>query len=204
MAHSADNTIMADEQTLSMLPAPGASSASPFHQASRVAPQPHMNQLIVVSSYTRFDNLAHGPRGTEAKHSMYTFYMDTSDGQMVLLSVSKEPVMNPAFSRFHPTKNILYSCTESVAEDGEIVSWSVNPRSGALKRISSCSAGGTSTCYITLDKECENMLVVNYWNATIGVFGVDSEKSDVRGLRSLYDPNHGKKMKARADRHVNH
>jgi len=48
------------------------------------------------------------------------------------------------------------------------------------------------------------MLVVNYWNATIGVFGVDSAKGDVRGLRSVYDPNHGRKMKVRHDRHVNH
>jgi len=126
--------------------------SQPARPETRVIPQPHMNQLIVISSYTRFDNLAHGPRGTEAKHSMYTFHLDQSDGQMMLLSVSKEPVMNPAFSRFHPTKNILYSCTESVAEDGEIVSWSVDSRSGALKRISSCSAGGTSTCYLTLDK----------------------------------------------------
>mmetsp|Transcript_11521 Transcript_11521/g.26237 ORF Transcript_11521/g.26237 Transcript_11521/m.26237 type:complete len:427 (-) Transcript_11521:53-1333(-) len=160
-------------------------------------------QLIVVSSYTRFDNLAHGPRGTEAKRSLHTFYMDPSDGQMVMLSCTTDPVMNPAFSRFHPKKNILYTCTESVAESGQIVSWEVCPESGRLQQLSSTVAGGTSTCYLTLDKECQNLLVVNYWDATIGVFGLDANGT-VSHLRSMYDPNHGRPMKAQIDKHVNH
>jgi len=170
----------------------------------QVLAEPMGKQLIVVSCYTRFDNLAHGPRGTEAARSLYTFLMDPSDGQMVLLSVTQDTVMNPAFSRFHPSKNVLYTCTESVAEPGEIVSWHICPRSGKLSKLSSCSAGGTSTCYITLDRECENMLVVNYWNATIGVFSLSGDRGEVRELRSLYDPNHGREMKARHDKHVNH
>jgi len=162
-------------------------------------------QLIVVSCYTRFDNLAHGPRGTEAARSLYTFRMDPSDGQMLLLSVTKDPVMNPAFSRFHPTKNVLYTCTESVAENGVIDAWNVEPSDGGkLTKFSSSSAEGTSTCYLTLDKACENMLVVNYWNATIGVFGLDQQTGAITGLRSMYDPNGGRSMKARHDKHVNH
>mmetsp|Transcript_424 Transcript_424/g.1074 ORF Transcript_424/g.1074 Transcript_424/m.1074 type:complete len:473 (-) Transcript_424:220-1638(-) len=161
--------------------------------------------LVVVSCYTRFDNLAHGPRGTEAKRSLYTFRLDPSDGQMLMLSVSRDVTMNPAFSRFHPTKNVLYTCTESVAENGIIDAWNIPPKDGGkLTKISSISAEGTSTCYLTLDKACENMLVVNYWNATIGVFGIDRRTGGLTGLRSLYDPNEGKPMKARADKHVNH
>jgi len=170
--------------------------------ATRVEPQ--LDQLIVVSCYTRFDNLAHGPRGTQAVHSLYTYHMDPSDGQMVLLSVTEEPVMNPAFMRFHPRKNVLYGCTESVAELGEIVSWSVCPKTGKLTQLGSSSAHGTSTCYLTLDRECENMLVVNYWNATIGVFGIEGQQDDSLKLRSLYDPNMGREMKAKHDQHVNH
>jgi len=180
------------------------------HRAAVIPPrvtayaEPQLQQLIVVSCYTRFDNLAHGPKGTQAARSLYTFYMDPSDGQMVLLSVAEEPVMNPAFSRFHPRRNVLYTCTESVAEQGEIVAWEVCPRSGKLSKLSSCSAEGTSTCYLTLDKECQNMLVVNYWNATIGVFGLSGERGETLALRSMHDPNHGSGMKARSDAHVNH
>lgn len=166
---------------------------------------PHRRQqYIVVSCYTRFDNLAHGPRGTQAKKSLYTFWMDTNDGQMVLLSVSQEDCMNPAFSRFHPQKNVLYTCTESVAQHGMIDSWKVNPSTGELQKLGSFDAGGTSTCYITLDKACKNMLVVNYWNATIGVFSLDGASGKVMALRSLHDPNEGREMKAQSGKHVNH
>jgi len=162
------------------------------------------SQLLVVSCYTRFDNLAHGPRGTEAKRSLYTFRMDPNDGQMVLLAVTNDEAMNPAFSRFHPSKNLLYTCSESVAENGDIVTWKVCPRTGKLSKVGSQNAGGTSTCYLTLDRDCKNMLVVNYWNATIGVFGVDQAEGQVAALRSLHDPNEGRPMKARATGHVNH
>lgn len=187
----------------------GSKDAVPTDDATimRISRTPRIQQthaLVVVSCYTRFDNLAHGPKGTEARNSLYTFMMDVEDGQMVLVSVSQEPVMNPAFSRFHPWKNVLYTVTESVAESGEVVSWSLNGETGTLTKLSSYSAGGTSTCYITVDKECQNCLVVNYWDATIGVFGLSEETGEVVNHRSTFDPKGGKAMVARHDKHVNH
>lgn len=161
-------------------------------------------QLMVVSCYTRFDNLAHGPKGTEAKQSLYTFALDAHDGQMTLVSTTEEPVMNPAFMRYHPEKNMVYSCTESVAEDGKLTSWSVCPKTGSLSPVAECSAGGTSTCYITLDRNAENALVVNYWDSTIGVFGIDRMSGAISGLKSMYDPKEGKAMVATHNKHVNH
>jgi len=170
---------------------------------SRHSAQANRDQFIVVTCYTRFDNLAHGPKGTEAKHSVYTFWLDPNDGQMVLLSVAKEQVMNPAFSRFHPTKNILYMCTESVAQNGQIVVWDVHAN-GKLTMKDSFDAGGTSTCYITLDQAARNMLIVNYWDATIPVLQLDPATGSVVKLLSSHDPKGGKQMVARHDKHVNH
>lgn len=165
--------------------------------------QANRDQFIVVTCYTRFDNLAHGPKGTEAKHCAYTFWLDPNDGQMVLLSVSQDQVMNPAFSRFHPTKNVLYMCTESVAENGQIISWDVHPN-GKLTLKGSFDAGGTSTCYITLDQAARNMLIVNYWDATIPVLQMDPTTGSVVKQLSCHDPKGGKQMVARHDKHVNH
>eukprot|EP00437_Effrenium_voratum_P002935 CAMPEP_0181432050 /NCGR_PEP_ID=MMETSP1110-20121109/18567_1 /TAXON_ID=174948 /ORGANISM="Symbiodinium sp., Strain CCMP421" /LENGTH=473 /DNA_ID=CAMNT_0023555441 /DNA_START=108 /DNA_END=1529 /DNA_ORIENTATION=- len=166
---------------------------------------PAAHELIIVSCYTRFDNLAHGPRGTEARRSLYTFCLDKNDGELVLFSVTTDDsVMNPAFSRFDSQRNLLYTCTESVAEPGEIVTYSVDPRTGKLVKLGCQCAGGTSTCYLTLDKESKNMLVVNYWNATIGVFGIDSDSGVVGEAKSVYDPNSGKGMKVSYTKHVNH
>jgi len=154
--------------------------------------------LVFVSCYTRFDNLAHGPRGTEARHGIYTFKLDPVDGQLLLLSVTQTPIMNPAFSRFHPEKNLLYTVTESVAENGEIVTWAINKGSGQLQKVSSFDAGGTSTCYITIDKDLQSMLVVNYWDSTLPVFAI-GKTGEVVERRSMYDPNFGKPMKAKAN-----
>ena len=75
-------------------------------------------------------------------------------------SGGRNGVMNPAFTRMHPTKNVIYSCTESVEENGEIVCWQVCPETGRLTLLSAADAFGTSTCYITIDKVCDEVLSI--------------------------------------------
>lgn len=199
-----DNPSMEVPQLPGVLRGGRASPTTPAREAAEVI-KPASHELIVVSCYTRFDNLAHGPRGTEAKRSLYTFRLDENDGELVLYSVTTDDsVMNPAFSRFDAQRNLLYTCTESVAEPGDIVTYSVDPHTGKLFKIGSRSALGTSTCYLTLDKDCKNMLAVNYWNATIGVFGLDAESGAVGDSKSMYDPNEGRAMKVCHKQHVNH
>lgn len=161
--------------------------------------------LVVVSSYTQFDNLAHGPKGMEAKNSMWTFRLDEYNGTMALLSVTTgdNDAMNPAFSRKHPDMNTIYACTESVSENGQIVAWDVHPTTGKLTKQSATDALGTSTCYITLDRDNRNLLIANYWDSTIHVYEL-GPNGVVGAHRSVYDPNAGRKMAVAADNHVNH
>mmetsp|Transcript_43534 Transcript_43534/g.100217 ORF Transcript_43534/g.100217 Transcript_43534/m.100217 type:complete len:478 (+) Transcript_43534:82-1515(+) len=161
------------------------------------------HQLIVVSCYTDFKNLAHGPRGNEASHSLYTYSLDANTGSMTLVSVVADHINNPAFLRFHPKKNLLYSCTESISEHGEVDTWDVCPETGKLTKVGSMDAQGTSTCYLTLDKDCKNMLVVNYWDASIGVFELSPE-GNLAGMRAIHDPKDGRGMAVSHTRHVNH
>jgi len=162
--------------------------------------------LVIISSYTRFDNLAHGPRGTEAKYSMWTYRLNPVNGQLTLLTVNADDTttMNPAFSRIHPTMNVVYACTESVEENGDVVTWKVDPESGSLSRVASADAQGTSTCYITIDQARRNALVVNYWNATIVVLAMDPVTGVIGGPKSVFDPNEGRKMAVSSSAHVNH
>ena len=53
---------------------------------------------------------------------------------------------NPAFSRFSPATNTLYTVTEHLAEEGKVHAYSVNPMTGKLTETGAKSAGGTSTC----------------------------------------------------------
>jgi len=117
---------------------------------------------------------------------------------MVLLNItgdSKE-VLNPAFSRYHPRLNVIYTCTEDIENEGQIIAYKVD-KSGDLTKISQLSAGGTSTCYITIDRAQRNLLAVNYWNSTLVVIPLSPETGEFTGpIRNIYDPKQGKKVVA--------
>jgi len=162
--------------------------------------------MIVVTSYTQFDNLAHGPRGTEAAHSIFTYELDTTTGELLLLHINDDDkgICNPAFTRLHPYKNVLYCCTESVVDNGKIVAWELCPKTGELTHMSTTDAQGTSTCYITIDKQAKNALIVNYWNATVVVVGICPDTGAMLESKAVYDPNQGRQMAVKATKHVNH
>eukprot|EP00543_Licmophora_paradoxa_P009451 CAMPEP_0202476150 /NCGR_PEP_ID=MMETSP1360-20130828/93274_1 /ASSEMBLY_ACC=CAM_ASM_000848 /TAXON_ID=515479 /ORGANISM="Licmophora paradoxa, Strain CCMP2313" /LENGTH=507 /DNA_ID=CAMNT_0049103349 /DNA_START=56 /DNA_END=1579 /DNA_ORIENTATION=+ len=170
--------------------------------------QENLGDLFVVSSYSNFEKLAHGPRGTEARHSLSVYLFNPSDGSMILQNKLGDPkeVINPAFSRFHPRLNVVYTCTEDIENAGRIFAYNIQPN-GELRELGSVDAGGTSTCYLTIDKEQKHMLAVNYWNSTLAVLPLDQETGAFKGpIQNIYDPKHGKAMVAAMKKNggVNH
>jgi len=167
------------------------------------------HQLFFVTSYSDFEKLAHGPRGTEAKKSLYVYRFHPSDGSLVLLNIQgdSESVTNPAFSRHHPCLNVVYTCTEDCHKNGQIIAYKLKP-DGSMKQLGEpVDAGGTSTCYLTIDKAQRNLLAVNYWNSTLVVIPMNPQTGAlVGGVKNTYDPNMGKEMVACAkkDGGVNH
>ena len=59
---------------------------------------------------------------------------------------------NPAFLLKHPTQNVVYASTECIHEEGcgSVVTLALDPSTGRLTEVSRTSAGGRSTCYLTL------------------------------------------------------
>jgi len=157
-----------------------------------------LDQLFIVSCYSDFDKLAHGPKGSEAANCMHVYRFNASDGSMLLLNVTGDPkeLPNPAFSRFHPRLNILYTCTEDIEENGQIVAYEINS-DGELIKIGQTDAGGTSTCYLTIDRDEKNLLAVNYWDSSLVTIPISLETGEFTGpVSSIYDPKRGKGMVA--------
>mmetsp|Transcript_30401 Transcript_30401/g.59440 ORF Transcript_30401/g.59440 Transcript_30401/m.59440 type:complete len:402 (-) Transcript_30401:40-1245(-) len=152
-----------------------------------------MKNLVFVSSYTRFNNLAHQPRGKESKFGIYTFDLNVSSGELVLLSVTQDDVSNPSFFRWHPNRRVLYTVTESIKEKNHVVAYSVDQDTGVLKKIGQESSGGTSSCYITLTRSANKMLVVNYWDSTLGILPLnpDGTLNSLRSVTEMPDKKHG-------------
>jgi 6-phosphogluconolactonase len=105
--------------------------------------------------------------------------------------------MNPAFSRYHPRLNVVYTCTEDCHENGKILAFKLGP-DGSLEQLGEpVDAGGTSTCYLTIDQAQMNLLAVNYWNATLVVIPLDHETGAFAGpVKNIYDPKGGREMHA--------
>ena len=115
-------------------------------------------------------------------------------------------VMNPAFTRLHPDLNVVYTCTEDIEKNGQILAYKINAN-GEATQISQVDAGGTSTCYLTIDKARKNLLAVNYWDSTLAVIPISPETGEFTGpIHSMYDPKGGKGMVAAPKKNggVNH
>jgi 6-phosphogluconolactonase len=146
-----------------------------------------------------FDKLAHGPRGTKAKHPIYVYRFHPNDGSLVLLNVHGDAnvVINPAFSRYHPNLNVVYTCTEDIERNGRVFAYKVTSNGELCQLGESVDAGGTSTCYLTIDKAARYMLCVNYWDSTLAVIPLDPETGAFAGpVKNMYDPKEGKTMVA--------
>ena len=92
--------------------------------------------------------------------------------------------------------NVVYTCTEDVEENGKIFAFTIGP-DGELSEIGSVDSGGTSTCYLTIDKEEKNLLAVNYWDSTLVSIPLSTETGEfLGGVKCKYDPKCGNSVNA--------
>jgi 6-phosphogluconolactonase (cycloisomerase 2 family) len=132
---------------------------------------------------------------------------DANGSSLVLLHVAGEgsEVINPAFSRFHPRLNVVYTCTEDIEENGRILAYQIN-NDGSLTLTGSVDAGGTSTCYLTVDRDQRHLIAVNYWDSSLAVIPLKEDGSFAGKIKNMYDPRGGIAMRAQAKKFggVNH
>ena len=68
-----------------------------------------------------------------------------------------------------------------------------------MTKIGQIDAGGTSTCYLTIDRRQNHILSVNYWDSTLAAFPISQETGEFNGeMISIYDPKGGQTMMAAA------
>lgn len=102
--------------------------------------------------------------------------------------------------------NVVYTCTEDIEENGQIFAYEVHS-DGSLTEIGRVDAGGTSTCYLTIDREQRHLIAVNYWDSSLVVIPLSRETGEFTGpVQNIYDPRQGRAMIAAGKKHggVNH
>jgi len=120
---------------------------------------------MLITSYNDFSVLAHSPEGNIAKYPFHLVNTNTDVENLDLIS------LNPAFVLKHPDKNIIYTCCETIT-NGFIETYSYKTTlDGNFKmtKLGCVNSGGRSACFITIDKNKNNLIIVNYWDSNISV-----------------------------------
>jgi 6-phosphogluconolactonase len=129
--------------------------------------------FVYVSCYNKFANLAHTPSGTPSTTGMEVYKFDESSGKLEFCSFENS-CPNPSFLRFHPAKDVLYTCSESINQIDELWAYTFDRENGKLTQMCKpVSLHGRSSCYLTIDLSMRNVLFTNYWDSSIGCLSID-------------------------------
>ena len=145
---------------------------------------------ILVSSYDDFKVLAHKPLGKES-----SYHLSLNNKKYIINScynpafILKHPILNffyicyesiyeGAIGTFQIKRNETQKSNlnyiESI-ESGESNDKEINYKGTMvkthdvleeIKKVDSC---GKSSCYLLFDKDCKNVININYWNSTISI-----------------------------------
>src|SRR5262245_20612884 len=109
---------------------------------------------------------------------IYRAELDTATGKLGTPELAAE-VTSPSFLAVHPNRTHLYCVCEisdfGGKKAGGVASFTLDPKTGALRLINQQSSGGAGPYYVTCDKQGKNVLVANYGGGSVAVLPVDKD-----------------------------
>jgi 6-phosphogluconolactonase len=148
------------------------------------APAPASEYFVYYGTYTGFTYMNIGlPAGTSHSKGIYVSRFNSATGEVSEPQVAVE-ITNPAFLALHPNQKFLYVATEdplSLGPDFDhesyISAFAIDASTGKLTFLNSRSAGGTSTCYISIDKTGHYLLMANFGSSSVTVLRIKDDGS---------------------------
>lgn len=144
-----------------LLPALAIALFSPLVSSPSYAQPQESNadMLVYIGTYTRGNS-----------EGIYLLSLDTKTGAMKQVGVTKG-VDNPSFLAFHPNKKYLYAVNEVTKYDGKpagaITAFTIDAKTGSLKKLNQQSTGGGAPCHLVIDKAGKSVLIANYVGGNI-------------------------------------
>ncbi len=148
----------------------------PFSWAS---PQPADEYLVYFGTYTGFTYMKEGlPAGGSHSKGIYVSRFRPATGEISPPELAAE-IVNPAFLAIHPNRHFLYAVTEDPLSVGPnfdhasyVSAFEIEPATGKLRLLSTMPTGGTSTCYVSIDKSGRYLMFANFGSSSITVFRI--------------------------------
>jgi 6-phosphogluconolactonase len=135
--------------------------------------------FLYSGTYTGFQYVLHGnPAGESHSEGIYVSRFRPANGDLTQAKLAAK-IRNPSFLAISPDQRFLYAASEDPtsvgpARDHEsyIAAYAIDPTSGELRLLNTVPSGGTSTCYLSVDKTGKYVLTASYGSGSISVLRV--------------------------------
>jgi 6-phosphogluconolactonase len=138
------------------------------------------NEYFLYSgTYTGFKYVLHGnPAGESHSEGIYVSRFRPATGDLAPPKLAAR-ISNPSFLAISPDHRFLYAASEDPgsvgpARDHEsyLSAYAIDGKTGELHSLNTVPSGGTSTCYLSVDKTGKYVLTASYGSGSISVLRV--------------------------------
>ena len=141
---------------------------------------------MYFGTYTGFRFVSHSATiGVGESHSkgIYVSRFHAATGEVSEPELAAE-IANPSFLTIHPNHRFLYAVSEDPLSLGPprdhasyVSAYAIDPATGRLRLLNTIPTGGTSTCYLSMDKTGKFVLLANFGSGSISVIRVNDDGS---------------------------
>jgi len=148
------------------------------------APAPSGEYFVYFGTYTGFTYVPEGvPAGGSHSKGIYVSRFQPATGKVSKPELAAE-IVNPAFLAVHPNQRFLYVATEDPLSRGPnfdhesyVSAFAIDPSTGKLRLLNTLPTGGTSTCYLSIDKTGHYVLMANFGSSSVTVLRIKDDGS---------------------------
>ena len=142
--------------------------------------------FLYVGTYTGFKYVHHSRTyGVGESHSkgIYVSRFHAATGELSDFELAAE-MINPSFLTISPNHKFLYAVSEDPHSVGPpldqasyVSAFAIDPATGHLRLLNTVPASGTSTCFISMDRTGQYVLMSNFGSGTTSVIRVRDDGS---------------------------
>jgi 6-phosphogluconolactonase len=148
------------------------------------SPAPSGEYFVYFGTYTGFVYMKEGlPAGNSRSKGIYVSRFQPATGKVSKPELAAE-IVNPAFLAVHPNQKFLYVATEdplSLGPDFDhasyVSAYAIDSATGKLRLLNTLPTGGTSTCYISIDKTGHYLLTANFGSSSVTALRIKDDGS---------------------------
>ena len=140
--------------------------------------------FLYAGTYTGFKYISHGnPVSGSHSEGIYVSRFQASTGDVTEAQLAAK-ISNPSFLAVSPDHRFLYAASEDPlsvgpARDHEsyVSAYAIDRKTGKLRLLNSVPSGGTSTCYLSVDKTGKYVLTASFGSGSISILKVRKDGS---------------------------